>query len=453
MSTSLQLINHASVLIKHGEVSLLSDPWYQGDAFHKGWNLIHELRDEEINSLLEQVTHIWISHEHPDHFSIMFFKKFVDKIKNKNIQIIFQKTNDRRVETFLSKSGYDLVIIEFNSWTKLAENFQILCFKDGFYDSGLAVKTNDKTIINLNDCEVKDPSRCDEVLKITGECDILVSQFSYAAWKGGKDNLAWRQLAAREKINTLKLQTSFFKPKVLVPFASYVYFSNDLNFYLNDAANKPEDVVKAFEGNDTKVAILSPFQELCHLKCEFDNSASINFWNEAYKKINSKTLQKYKSIDLDNLQKCFKNYKIRIFKNNSKWFMKLVRYISPIAAFRPVNINIFDLGIDIKLDLFADSLPESNVVADISMHSESLEFLFKNTFGFDTLTVNGCFEEVSDLGFSRATRTLAIENLNNMGIEFRPEIILNYRLVIMFISRLWAVSKKLRIGKNSERSK
>ena len=80
-----------------------------------------------------------------------------------------------------------------------------------------------------------------------------------------------------------------------------------------------------------------------------------------------------------------------------------------------------------------------------------LEFLLKNTFGFDTLTVNGCFEEVSDSGFSRVARTLAIENLNNMGIEFRPTILLNYQLIIMFISRLWAVSKKLKIGKSSER--
>lgn len=443
------MINHASILIKNGKTSLLSDPWYQGDAFHKGWNLIHELTDDEIITLLDQVTHIWISHEHPDHFSILFFKKFGNKIKDRNIQIIFQKTNDKRVETFLSKSGYDLVIIEFNSWIKLNEDFEILCFKDGFYDSGLAIKTNDMTIINLNDCEVKDPDRCNEVLKITGECDILVSQFSYAAWKGGKENLAWRQLAAKEKINTLKLQTSFFKPKVLVPFASYIYFSNDLNFYMNDASNKPEDVIKAFAGNDVKVAVLSPFQELGSLKSEIDNSDSISFWNEAYTKVNSKTLQKYESIDLDNLHEFFENYKFRIFKNNSKWCMLLARYLSPIAAFKPVIINLSDLDINIKLDLFANSLQQCDIAADISMHSESLGFLFKNTFGFDTLTVNGCFEEASDSGFSRVTRTLAIENLNNIGIEFRPSIILNYQVIIMFISRLLAVSKKIKLGKAS----
>ena len=167
-ATSLTFINHASVLVSHGKISLLTDPWYQGDAFHKGWGLIHELTDDEISGWLEKVSHIWISHEHPDHFSIMFFKKFGKQIKNNNIQIIFQETSDKRVETFLSKSDYDLDIISFNSWKKLASDFEILCFKDGFYDSGLAIKTSDKTILNLNDCEIKDNKRCEEVLSITG---------------------------------------------------------------------------------------------------------------------------------------------------------------------------------------------------------------------------------------------------------------------------------------------
>ena len=82
--TSLQFINHASILVSHGDISLLSDPWYQGDAFHKGWNLIHELKDDEIITLLDRVTHIWISHEHPDHFSILFFKKFGHILKANN---------------------------------------------------------------------------------------------------------------------------------------------------------------------------------------------------------------------------------------------------------------------------------------------------------------------------------------------------------------------------------
>jgi len=448
-NTSIQFINHASILVKHGNISLLSDPWYQGDAFNKGWRLIHELQDDEIVTLLDSVTHLWISHEHPDHFSILFFKKFEQKLKADNIQILFQKTKDKRVESFLFKSGYNVQIIDFNCWIKLSNDFEVLCIKDGFYDSGLAIKTSDKTIINLNDCEIKDKARCEEVLKLTGECDILASQFSYAAWKGGVENVSWRKLAAKDKIETMKLQVSYFKPKVIIPFASYVYFSNYANFYLNDAANKPIDVIDAFMDHRTKVNVMKPFEVFSDIGTEIDNTESVNFWNNAFNEIDQNSLIKYDIIPLTQLEASFGNYKSRIFKNNAKWFMWLVRYLSPISVFKPLVIKITDLDVNITLDLFAGSLQKCTLDADISMSSESLNFILSNTFGFDTLTVNGCFEEIVNSGFSRAARTLAIENLNNMGIEFRPSIIFNYQLMIMFTSRLWAVSKKLKLAKRT----
>ena len=65
--------------------------------------------------------------------------------------------------------------------------------------------------------------RAEQIKGITGSCDILLSQFSYAAWKGGKDNIDWRK-AANEKIQSLNIQIRVFEPKVFIPFASYIYF-------------------------------------------------------------------------------------------------------------------------------------------------------------------------------------------------------------------------------------
>ena len=39
--TNIEFVNHASVLISHAEISILSDPLYVGPAFHYGWRLIH----------------------------------------------------------------------------------------------------------------------------------------------------------------------------------------------------------------------------------------------------------------------------------------------------------------------------------------------------------------------------------------------------------------------------
>ena len=77
------------------------------------------------------------------------------------------------------------------------------------------------------------------------------------------------------------------------------------------------------------------------------------------------------------------------------------------------------------------------------MHSESLLFIFKNDFGYDTLTVNGCFN-ASKEGFIKTTRSFAIGSLNSMGLKLNLGIIFNYNLIIFFIKLLKKVSKKLK---------
>ena len=99
---TIQFVNHASVIINYDEISILSDPWYNGSVFHNGWRLIHEMDENETANIVEKITHIYISHEHPDHFQPTFFlgKKIQKIIKEKKIKILFQKTKDKRVLNF-----------------------------------------------------------------------------------------------------------------------------------------------------------------------------------------------------------------------------------------------------------------------------------------------------------------------------------------------------------------
>ena len=40
--TSIEFINHASVLLTYNKTSILSDPWYFNSVFNKGWRLLYE---------------------------------------------------------------------------------------------------------------------------------------------------------------------------------------------------------------------------------------------------------------------------------------------------------------------------------------------------------------------------------------------------------------------------
>ena len=77
------------------------------------------------------------------------------------------------------------------------------------------------------------------------------------------------------------------------------------------------------------------------------------------------------------------------------------------------------------------------------LNSESLNFLFNNSFGFDTLTVNGCFEEGRVGGFVAATKSLAIENLNNLGIAISPSLIFNFSIIKKLLVSLYRVAQKI----------
>ena len=85
--TKIEFINHASVLISYGKIGILSDPWYFSSVFHKGWRLIHENQMDYIKSVFSKTSHIYISHEHPDHFNPKFLleKSIKDLIIKNNI--------------------------------------------------------------------------------------------------------------------------------------------------------------------------------------------------------------------------------------------------------------------------------------------------------------------------------------------------------------------------------
>ena len=133
MKDSVQFINHASVKISIEGINILCDPWYDGSIFNYGWNLIYD-NVPNYEDLLNNLDYIWISHEHPDHFSIKFFNDNVDLIKENNITILFQTTKDKRVINFLKKKNFKIREISNNKKINIAKDLDIAIYKDDFYD-------------------------------------------------------------------------------------------------------------------------------------------------------------------------------------------------------------------------------------------------------------------------------------------------------------------------------
>ena len=327
----------------------------------------------------------------------------------------------------------------------MSEEFEIQIVKHDFYDSSIGISTPDIKILNLNDCPISDKKSLKSFKKKYGTYDLLITQFSYAAWKGGAKNIELRRLAANEKLTAIENQAKILECKKVIPFASYVYFSNKLNFYMNDSINTPEKLKKYFENSEIKLIIMSPneYQLAKELK---QNDNSIIFWNKKYDDVKNKNckIDHYDNdIDEKTLTFAYENYKKNIFSKNSKFFIYLLTKIKFLNSFQKINLFLVDKQQNYTYSIFYGLKKINNDQKDISLHSESLLFIFNNEFGFDTLTVNGCFESSLE-GFSKISKNFAVGSLNTMGLSIGIRIFTKPAIIFLFFSKLRNFLKKMK---------
>ncbi len=445
-NSKIEFVNHASVLITHEKIGILSDPWYFFSVFNKGWRLLHENEIKYVESVLSKSSHIYISHEHPDHFNPKFLldERIKKLILKNNITFLFQETKDKRVVNFLKKSGFFVQECKLDKVINLSEEVKIKISKHDFYDSSIAIFTPDYKILNLNDCPLKEKSEIDNFQKKHGDFDILLTQFSYAAWKGSESNVTLRQIAAQEKIQAIISQYKILNCKHVIPFASYIYFSNKMNFYMNDSVNKPSNVQEELAKENINSIIMAPgeIQNLNNLR---QSQESLEFWDDKFNlnKNNIEIDEYNSSINLEELNLNFEKYKNKIFKKNSKFLISLLNKISFLNIFQDINIYLEDHNKNYIFSIFKGLQETSDNSYDISMHSDSLLFIFKNEFGFDTLTVNGCFQTKSSQ-FTKVTKTLALGSLNAMGLGLNFKLIFNVEIIILFLKKVTAFFRKLK---------
>ena len=427
MRQKIQLINHASVYLKLSkDLNLLTDPWYDGSVFDDGWSLLYENDEKFILEILDKINFIYISHEHPDHFSISFFKKYVKILKYKNIKIIFQKTLDKRVESFLKKKfGLEIIILE-NHITKKICGQKITLIDCGTIDSSLLIETDNFYHLNLNDCDFTNSQlkKIKSLIKNNKKI-VIYMQFSYAAFRS-TDN--WLNKASQYKLKKLVEIFSFFNADLLIPFASFIYFSSSENFKLNKYMNTIKTTSDFLDKNNTTYCFLNPedkeidIEEIIYNKNlrEQINNNSMEFWD---KKI--KNIKPYKETsEVFEISETLKNnFLSRIREKNTILLMHLIRFLSFNYFFGDTSVHLEDRKETYVLNFFSitrnDKILKSQV--DLQMKSKRFVFLLRESYGLDTITVNGCFQNIKKNGFENFIRSIGFVVLNQVerGINLK----------------------------------
>lgn len=385
----ISFINHASVLCSEANIRLITDPWIEGEVFHNGWSLLSKTQFTYQD--FKDVTHIWFSHEHPDHFFPPNIKAIPEEIR-KEIVVIYQQTDDKKVIEFCQKLGFKEVIeLEEHIPYRFGE-LEIINGKVG-HDSWLLIRDENNSYLNTNDCVLNTPQLVESIKKVTGEIDVLLTQFSYANKVGNVGDIELRKKAVEEKNASVLLQIECFKPKYLIPMASYVWFSHEENFYMNQGMGTVDKLIEFVQEtckNTLEVVVMYPADEY-EVGQSHKNDEAINRYEEDIEKVTLENTRKTKTVPLEKISQSGDDLRNRLRKKDRLAYL--------LISLFPIKVYITDLDKTVQYSVINGlKILSNDIEAHIQMSSEVLDYCLAFDWGFGATNVNARYITNSQKG-------------------------------------------------------
>jgi UDP-MurNAc hydroxylase len=402
----IEWVNHASFVVESGSVHLICDPWLEGTAFNHGWRLISPtvFRYEDF----ARITHIWFSHEHPDHFSPSNVRRIPEDFRRK-ITVLFHYTKDKRLLNVCKAYGFKVQELPEFEQVELAAGFRLICGRQGLIDSWMAIFAEGKSLLNMNDCIFRQRDHLVAIKRKLGKVDVLLSQFSYANWVGNPEDSASHATHARRKLSEMRRYIQVFEPAIFIPFASFIYFSHAENSFMNTAINRIGDVYEFTTrqlGVSTVILYPGDKWELGEAR---DSRDSIRRYELDFDRAVSLPPDTSPSIQMTKLQETANGLIRKCGHKNNRVLLN---------ALQPAVIRLNDLGIDVELSYRGGLREVKGKRPDIMTSSESLHYCLQYDWGGDTLAVNGRYQVPPDGNARRFFRIFRVPAHNSAGNSF-----------------------------------
>ena len=397
------LIGHASIVVETDNAVIWCDPWLSGKAFNDSWALFPEPDFEE--SWYDRIDHIWISHEHPDHFHIPTLRSLPDVFKPRE-RLLFQRNNSDKMPKAFQRLGFDNVeLLAHREIVELTPGTRVYCHQVGAMDSALAVLSGGSVILNLNDCEA-DTRDCRLIRSDIGAVDVLFNQFSVAGYDGRADYEQRLPDLAEKILDNMVRNHRDMDAETTVPFASFIYFCTKDNAYINRYANKPADVHAAFQRARLSLDLLFPGESLEPGRPGATRDSLARFVDE-YERFAAMPLYSAAQVELSDIEDAFR---LRFQQLRSK-YPKVLR-----LSLKALVVYIPDLEVKVRFSWSDGSFRavDRTQPEDMVVMSQPLWLCFDKRFGIQTLGVSGRLTVKKN--FSAWKRYRIVASLNNAEV-------------------------------------
>lgn len=258
-------LNHATIHIECGGMSLITDPWLFGPAFLTGWWLATPSPKDSIE-LLKNADYVYVSHNHPDHLHPETLS-----LLSKDKTILVPNFKSKSCQKYLSSLGFtNIYQLDFKEIFELNPKFQISILKSGDFrdDSGVYICADGYEFILTVDANFLNS------YVLPKNIDFLMSSFA-----GGASGfpLCYSNFTQEEKLKVLnrnlnsvkfaiQKKLEAVKPKYYLPYAGMFKEKAKRDAYILDVNKKNSiaDLSSITKGkNCTLLRPLSNIEYIC----------------------------------------------------------------------------------------------------------------------------------------------------------------------------------------------
>lgn len=255
----LKILSHASLLLRSGGKTLLTDPWLLGSCYWRSWWNYPPVDPSVMDDLVPDV--IYLTHVHWDHFHGATLKKFA-----RDTLIVIPYERSPRMYLDLRSMGFtNIHQLPHGCSYQINDDFSITSyqFSSPWGDSTLVIEAEGVKLLNANDCKIMG-GPLKQLLKHHGQIDFALRSHS-SANDGRCYEIVDEENQMQSEDPTIYAQSFFYfmnrvKPRYAIPFASnHCHLHRDV-YHFNDIITTPVQVLDFVEAHgglpDSEVKIM-----------------------------------------------------------------------------------------------------------------------------------------------------------------------------------------------------
>jgi UDP-MurNAc hydroxylase len=237
----ITFLGHAGFCVEAASTTIVMDPWLSPTgAFDGAWFQFprnHHLADFVQQKLAEPGRRklVYISHQHKDHFDL----PFLESLQSRDFTLVIARFDRPVLDEALAHYTCSGVVACADGQAIEIDGGYVKLFVDDQglnRDSGVLVRCDGQTFLNLNDCKIYDRL---PAIAAEGSIDVLACQFSGATWH---PTCYEYPRATYERISRRKLFSKFesvaqairsVAPRVYLPSAGPACFLDPDLIHLN----------------------------------------------------------------------------------------------------------------------------------------------------------------------------------------------------------------------------